>query len=136
MLTVTATGHGHRQREGVLPLAPRASCPCVPCIAAQAVARVGVRMAGWRGLTGLRSWWCDGVRGSFACRVWLPVLDRRWPIGRRQGPLEAGTRRGRRGCWPSKWHLASGIWHLACGKRQTHLETNKSKYSICAFEIC
>lgn len=42
MVTVTA-------ESGVLPLAPRVSCPCVPCIAAQAVARVGVRMAGWAG---------------------------------------------------------------------------------------
>lgn len=104
MVTVTAEG-------GVLPLARRAPCPCVPCIAAQAVARVGVRMAGWARRTGLRSWWCDGVRGQAAyvcvcvCRVWLPVWDSRGRLGRDE--------KGKASL------LASGIiWHLASGMRQ------------------
>lgn len=66
---------------GVLPLVPWAFlCPCVPCIAAQAVVRVGVRMAGWAVRTGLRSWWCDWGKGAscvegVATRFGQPVAD-------------------------------------------------------------
>lgn len=113
MVTVTATGHGHRQREGVLPLAPRASCPCVPCIAAQAVARVGVRMAGWRGLAGLRSWWCDGVRGSLRAGCGYPF----WTDVGRLGADRVPSRQVREGEGAAAG-LVTGTWHLASRMRQ------------------
>lgn len=128
MVTVTAEG-------GVLPLARRAPCPCVPCIAAQAVARVGVRMAGWARRTGLRSWWCDGVRGqaAYVCVCVQGVatrLGQPWPT--RQGREGEGAAAG---IWH---HLASGIWHAATQlpkKPYTSL-----LYSFCALrmrlEIC
>lgn len=102
-------GHGHPQR--VVSCHSRAGLLVRVYLALplRAVARVGVWMAGWAGRTGLRSWWCDGVRGQavvcvHVCRVVATRLGQPWSIrqGREGEGVAAGT-----------WHLASGIWHAA-----------------------
>lgn len=67
---------------------------------------MGVRMAGWVGPTGLRSWWCDGGRGPSA----LSVLGQPWPNRRRQGP----RRRDEKGKAQAARNLASGMPRAAC----------------------
>lgn len=94
---------------------PGLLCPCVPCIAAQAVVRVGVRMAGWAVRTGLRSWCCDGVRGQLRGGCGYPFWTACGRLGADRAPSRGRDEKGKARLLASgTWH----IWHAVSDKRQ------------------